>query len=750
MLRSKALVFAVFAAISGLVFVENVPAQGVIVPIICDIRPCRPRPIPRPIPLPNVLPVKSIKIDTKIEGQVATTYVEQVFRNDTPHTLEGTYFFPIPESASIVEFAIWENGKKLVGEVRTREEARRIYDEIVRRQKDPGLLEYAGKDLFQASIFPIPGNSDKKLELKYSQVLKAESGTVSYRYPLGTGRNLWRNSAGMETQRPSGPAQKFGQVSGRVEIVGRQALRNIYSPSHKIDVSNKGERTATVSFETADNDSDFQLFYGLSNDDFGMSLLTHREPGKDGYFLLMLSPRDDVSERELVNKDIVFVLDTSGSMADEGKMEKAKNALLFGVRTLRDGDRFNIINFAGQEHLMEKGLLSANAEGKRRGEEFVKKLSPTGGTNINDSLIASMKQFDKSDRPKMLVFMTDGNPTVGVTDAEKIIANLKTAKDKDIDIRMFPFGFGYDVNTALLDRIGTENFGISDYVQPKEDLEVKVSNFFARVSSPVLSDIEIDLGDVQTDFVYPRKVTDLFKGMQIAMIGRYKNSSDLKNIAILLRGKTGSEARSFNFTGLDFPERNDNNEFLPRLWASRRVGWLIEEIRRNGESKELRDEVAELGTRYGIVTPYTSYLATDGTLANAPRDSERQQSIERSARAKPAAISGADAVTMSVQQNAMKENMLLSEDKKKDRRERVLVDNSATNQFVGAKNFFNQANVWVDADFKIESRLPETNVRFGSEEYFALLNREKVLAQYFSLGEEVVVVHNNRVYRVTK
>ena len=750
MLRSKALVFAVFAAISGLVFVENVPAQGVIVPIICDIRPCRPRPIPRPIPLPNVLPVKSIKIDTKIEGQVATTYVEQVFRNDTPHTLEGTYFFPIPESASIVEFAIWENGKKLVGEVRTREEARRIYDEIVRRQKDPGLLEYAGKDLFQASIFPIPGNSDKKLELKYSQVLKAESGTVSYKYPLGTGRNLWRNSAGMETQRPSGPAQKFGQVSGRVEIVGRQALRNIYSPSHKIDVSNKGERTATVSFETADNDSDFQLFYGLSNDDFGMSLLTHREPGKDGYFLLMLSPRDDVSERELVNKDIVFVLDTSGSMADEGKMEKAKNALLFGVRTLRDGDRFNIINFAGQEHLMEKGLLSANAEGKRRGEEFVKKLSPTGGTNINDSLIASMKQFDKSDRPKMLVFMTDGNPTVGVTDAEKIVANLKTAKDKDIDIRMFPFGFGYDVNTALLDRIGTENFGISDYVQPKEDLEVKVSNFFARVSSPVLSDIEIDLGDVQTDFVYPRKVTDLFKGMQIAMIGRYKNSSDLKNIAILLRGKTGSEARSFNFTGLDFPERNDNNEFLPRLWASRRVGWLIEEIRRNGELKELRDEVAELGTRYGIVTPYTSYLATDGTLANAPRDSERQQSIERSARAKPAAISGADAVTMSVQQNAMKENMLLSEDKKKDRRERVLVDNSATNQFVGAKNFFNQANVWVDADFKIESRLPETNVRFGSEEYFALLNREKVLAQYFSLGEEVVVVHNNRVYRVTK
>jgi Ca-activated chloride channel family protein len=177
----------------GFLTVVSANAQGVIVPIICDIRPCRPIPRPRPIPIPNALPVKSIQLDTKINGQVATTHVEQVFRNDTPYTLEGTYFFPIPETASIVEFAIWENGRKLVGEVRSREEARRIYDEIVRRRRDPGLLEYAGKNLFQASIFPIPPNSDKKLEITYSQVLKAESGTVAYRYPLGTGRNLWAN-----------------------------------------------------------------------------------------------------------------------------------------------------------------------------------------------------------------------------------------------------------------------------------------------------------------------------------------------------------------------------------------------------------------------------------------------------------------------------------------------------------------------------------------------------------------------------
>ena len=741
-----------FALVLGVVlggFISAIPthAQGVIVPIICDIRPCRPRPLPRPMPLPNALPVKSIQLDTKINGQVATTHVEQVFRNDTPYTLEGTYFFPIPENASIVDFAIWENGKKLVGEVRSREEARRIYDEIVRRQRDPGLLEYAGKDLFQASIFPIPPNSDKKLELTYSQILKAESGTVGYRYPLGTGRNLWgRGPQNSEIIR-GGVPQKFGTVSGKIEIVGKQALRNVYSPSHSIDVKNSSERAASVSFETKDNDNDFQLFYGLSNEDFGMSLVTYREPGKDGYFMLMLSPKDDVSERELVNKDIVFVLDTSGSMADQGKMDKARAALLFGIRTLRDGDKFNVINFAGEEHLMERGLISADASGKKRAEEFVAKLRPTGGTNINDSLIASMKQFDKSDRPKMLVFMTDGLPTVGETNVDKIIANLKASKN--VDVRIFPFGFGYDVNTTLLDKLGSENSGISDYVQPKEDLEIKVSNFFARVSSPVLSDLELDMGPVETEFMYPRKPGDLFKGMQIAMIGRYKNASDIQNVSILLRGKTGKESRSFSYDNLDFPLRSEGNEFLPRLWASRRVGWLIEQIRLNGETKEIKDEIIDLGTRYGIVTPYTSYLATDGSV-NASVDVVQLQTLARAAPAKMAERSGAGAVQMSVQQNSMQMNTTIAKDRKKDARERVLVDDSQNNQFFANKNFFNQSNVWVDSEFSADAKLPEIKVKFASEEYFKLAASNPELARYFSLGEEVVVVWRNQVYRVSK
>lgn len=740
----------------------SVNAQGVVIPIICDVRPCQPIPRPRPIPVPNILPIKSINVEVKINGQVATTHVEQVFRNDSPYTLEGTYFFPIPETASIVEFAIWENGKKLVGEVRSREEARRIYDEIVRRQRDPGLLEYAGKDLFQASIFPIPPNSDKKLEITYSQVLKAESGTVAYRYPLGMGNRAWTNNQPMPMMRDVDYAgnkrpDKLGTVSGKIEIAAPQALRNIYSPSHNIDIKRTGETKAVMTFESSGKDQDFQLFYGLSNNDFGMSLVTYREAGKDGYFLLLLSPKDKVLDSEIASKDIVFVLDTSGSMADEGKMEKARSALLFGIKNLRDGDRFNVINFAGEEHLMESGLIKADSDGRKRGEEFVKKLTPTGGTNINDALKAALKQFDSSDRPKLLVFMTDGLPTVGETNVEKIIKNAQEVK---VDgLRLFTFGVGYDVNTKLLDKIAEENAGTADYIEPKEDLEVKVGSFFTKVNSPVLTGLDLNFGSVKTDLVYPRRTPDIFRGTQLTMIGRYKNDADLKNITLRLTGKNGKETRTFNYDNLAFPMRAEDNNFLPRLWATRRVGWLMEQIRTNGETKEVRDEIVDLGTRYGIVTPYTSYLATDGSEGQRAdgrdRDAPRPMTAQRQVMslpsenrasggyANPNATSGADAVKSSKDRKVKREaEKVTSEDD-----EILKVGNVRK---VGVKTFYEENGVWIDGEFKEEAKLTEVKLKFASDEFFDLIAKEKDLAQYFSLGEQVVVVWKGKVYRIAK
>jgi Ca-activated chloride channel homolog len=751
-MRNRRAVLAVMFVLFVFAFAASVRAQGVIVP-----RPCERCPERRPVPnLPRALPVRSIKIETRIVGQVATTHIEQVFRNDTDAVLEGTYFFPIPESASISEFAIWENGQRLVGEVRSREEARRIYDEIVRRQRDPGLLEYAGTNLFQASIFPIPARSDKKLELTYTQVLTAESGTVAYRYPLGVGRNL----------------TTVGSVTGRVEIENREPLRTIYSPSHNIATTrSNGDQRASVTFETGASSApqDFQLFYSLSREDFGVSLITHREPGRDGYFLMMISPRNDWAETELAAKDIVFVLDTSGSMAEEGKMEKARAALLFGIRNLRAGDRFNVVSFAGEERLMENGLIAADERGRARGEEFVRNLRPVGGTNINAAALAAIRQFStvnaERDRPRMLIFLTDGLPTVGETNVNTILENVRTARERSI--RLFTFGVGYDVNTTLLDRMASENNGVADYVEPREDIEVKVSNFFAKVNSPVLTDLSLDMGGVETDLIYPRQMPDLFRGTQIALIGRYRNPRDMERVRVRLTGQANRQTRTFTYESLRFPLVEDANDFLPRLWATRRVGWLMEQIRSNGEQRELRDEVVDLGTRYGIVTPYTSYLAIESreqvtvvgganvTSANsnmtAPTTGRQVQSLPRNGRGTvanrraipsappPTASTGPMAVQQSQQARAQQEAVRVESDARSD---------EAVVRRIGSKTFYLRDGVWTDAEFRAEARLPETTLSFGSDEYFALLRRERRLVEFFALGERVVVVFNSRVYRV--
>ena len=717
-------------------------AQGVIVPGPCERCP---RP-PRPFPLPRSLPIASIKIDTKIQLQVATTHVEQVFRNDTDAMMEGTYLFPIPEAASIAEFAIWDGNRRLVGEVRSREEARRIYDEIVRRQRDPGLLEYAGKDLFQASIFPILPHSDKKLEITYTQVVHAESGTVAYRYPLGTGRQI----------------TPIGSVAGRVEVESKDPLRNVYSPTHVIDVKRNNDRRSVVSFETEKGKElqDFQLFYTISKEDFGLTLLTHREAGRDGYFLMMISPKDDWSEQEYSAKDVVFVVDTSGSMAEEGKMEKARSALLYGIRILRPQDRFNVISFAGEEHLMEAGLVAADEQGRQRGEAFVKSLKPVGGTNINQSLLASLRQFKDGDRPKILVFMTDGLPTVDETNVSRIVDNVR--KSIKPGIRLFTFGVGYDVNTTLLDKIAAENGGMADYVEPKEDLEVKVSNFFTKVNYPVLTDLNLDFGGVKTDLIYPRGIPDVFRGSQVTLIGRYSNPAALEAIKLKLSGKANSALKSYTYDSLRFPLREDANDYLPRLWATRRVGWLMEQIRANGEQKELRDEVVDLGTRYGIVTPYTSYLALEGreTSLNsvAPRQSQvmdlpmnRRGVVSGGLSGAPkAAPPGVGQASETVTVTSGAEAVALSKATRDQIQEVRVKDDDAKSAMrrIGGKTFYLIDDVWTDSELKADDKLPETTLTFGSEAYFDLIKQKPKLADYFSLGERVVVVFEGRVYRV--
>ncbi len=749
--------------------------QGIILP-----RPCA-RPVPRCPPPPQVpqqpLKVKNIKISTRINDQVAVTHVEQVFENDTPFVLEGVYFFPLPENVSITEFAMWDGGKRLVGEVRSREEARRIYDEIVRTRRDPALLEYAGKNLFQASIFPIAPNSDKKIELTYSQVLTAENGTVAYRYPLGTG---WRANGFVAPPRPmplprprreSGrepdqsiqqtmPRSMLGSISAEVEILSRVPIKSIYSPSHEIEVKRDGERKARLTFESTGSAAqpDFQLFYNLSEQDFGVSLLTYREPGKDGYFLLLVSPKAQLDEREVVAKDVVFVLDTSGSMSEDNKMEKAKSALRHGVNSLSPRDRFNIISFAGEEHLMSERPIAGDEAGKKEARQFIDRMSATGGTNINDALIAALRQTghptgrqtgsqtESDGRPQMIVLITDGQPTVGETFPKRILENVKQANKAQV--RLFTFGVGYDVNTLLLDQLANENRGAVAYVEPREDLEIKVSNFFAKINHPVLSDVKIDWGGMTTDLVYPRTITDIFHGSQLALIGRYRPSTKeaREKLRLTLTGNVNGRERRFSYDNQSFPEKQMENGFLANLWAMRRVGYLLDQIHVNGESKELRDEIIQLGTRYGIVTPYTSYLVLEPGMRMVEVRGEKNETIRIDApqapsmRPIPKSAAGRGAVEFSKDKEALREADKLSS----------LGRNSAASQMrqAAGKTFYLRDGVWTDSEFKAEEKLPVITLKFASDEYFNTIGQEPKLAECFALDKRVVVVWKGKIYRV--
>ena len=264
------------------------------------------------------------------------------------------------------------DGKQVEAELLPAEKARRIYEDIVRKLKDPALLEYAGRDVFKVRIFPIEPNSKKRITLSYTELLKADDGLVSYVLPLNTEKFS---------------AKPIQNVSVKVDLESKRPLKSIYSPSHSVEVKRHGADRATAGYEATDvqPDTDFALYFAPEKDEIGVNLLTHRKSDEDGYFLLLASPGVDVKEKQVVMKDIAFVLDTSGSMAGK-KLEQAKKALQFCVENLNDGDRFEIIRFSTEVEPLFDKLVKATEQNRAKADDFIKDLKPIGGTAIDDAL----------------------------------------------------------------------------------------------------------------------------------------------------------------------------------------------------------------------------------------------------------------------------------------------------------------------------------------------------------------------------
>jgi Ca-activated chloride channel family protein len=689
-------------------------ADGIIIPEppVCLDGPC-----PSPLPIQQ-LAIRYHRVHVTIENQVATTHVDQVFRNDNDWTVEGTYVFPLPSDAAVTSFTLWIDGEPVQGKVLSREEARRQYEEIVRTLRDPALLEYVDRGAVQASIFPIAPGAERRIELEYTQVLQSDGGLIRYSYPLNTEKF---STAPLE------------DVSVSVDVSSPQPVAAIYSPSHPIAIDRQGTGRFSASYEDSNvtPDRDFELYYSVSQDDIGLSLLSYIDPESEdpgGYFVLLAAPGLENDRRQVIPKDVIFVLDQSGSMEGE-KFMQAQAALAYSLDHLNAGDRFNVIAFSSGTRAFASGLRPADEAPEA--VRWLEGLSARGATDIDRALLEAVDMMG-GERPQMIIFLTDGLPTEGVTDSEHILKDIERSAPEDL--RLFAFGVGYDVDTYLLDSLAQDHHGTTSYVTPGQSIDEIVSGFYDKVSQPVLVDIALDFGDIPTFDIFPDPLPDIFAGGQLVAVGRYRYGG---TETIELSGVVNGELKQFNYEDQRF-RRLGGSDFLPRLWATRKIGYLLNQIRLNGPEPEIVDQIVKLSIRYGIVTPYTSFLVTEPKMLGAGAQNDIAEKAYQQYAAMPTEVSGQSAVERAAAESAMGGADVP-----------LAPPSSAADvvQLAGPNTFRLVDEVWVDTRYDPETMKP-IRVPFLSADYFALADSLPEVGQALALGPRVIVIVGDTAYEI--
>ncbi len=668
----------------------------------------RPR-IPLPVN-PNVIRVGS-DVRTTIDGRVARVEVEERFRNTGGGIAEGSYLYPLPGEAVFQNFSLWMGEQELRGEMMNAEQARGVYEEIVRRQKDPALLTLAGHGLVRAQVFPIQPGETRKVVLRYTQLLDRAGDALRVRYALGV------------------RGEKTGTWRLTVPDEGDYGVP--YSPTHSLTTRRDGGRLE-VSVETRDG-GDIDLLLPLRRGLVGTTILTHAPGGEDGYAMLLVAPPAN-EEGPVVPRDLSFVVDVSGSMSGQ-KLDQAKGALRQALATLRPEDRFRLVAFSSGVRHFRDGWAPATADALREARAFVDNLQADGGTNISGALDAVLGTSVAESRLPIILFLTDGIPSVGEQQPDRIATQ---AAGRIGRARVFTVGVGHDVNTYLLDRLAREGRGAAEYVAPDGNVEVAVGNMLGKLRRPALVNLRIVESPVRFVDLSPAQLPDLFFGEELVVFGRYHGTG---RGTVVIEGERNGRRERFTAQA-DFPGTAGGNEYISRLWASRRIGDLTRQIRIEGASAALMREVRDLGLRHGILTEYTSYLVLEpGAVAardDRPDLRGRLNSMGVAAAAAPAAQTGEAAFRRAQESGQMSKAANLAEaDAAAEGKADALIGQSKDIRRVGGRMFTEIAGVWTDVNHGDSLRV--VTVAPFSKAYFAMARALPELKQSLTAGDALLV-----------
>jgi Ca-activated chloride channel family protein len=655
-----------------------------------------------------------------VDGRVARVEVEEQFRNTGGAIAEGSYLYPLPGEAVFQNYSLWMGEQEIRGETMNAEQARGIYEAIVRKLRDPALLTLAGHGLVRAQVFPIQPGETRKVVLRYTQLLDRAGEALRLRYTAG----------------PRDPASTF---SYRLTVARADDYGVPFSPTHHLN-TNRRDGALEITLDP-DASGDVELFLPLRQGLVGTTVVPHAPPGEDGYFMLLLSP-PQTDEGPVVPRDLSFVIDVSGSMSGE-KLDQAKAALLQALGTLRPEDRFRLIAFSSSVRPFRQGFTPASRENVLAARGFVDALVADGGTNIAGALDAVLGSTVAEDRLPIILFLTDGLPSVGEQAPDRIAAAAAARIGR---ARIFPVGLGHDVNTYLLDRLAREGRGTAEYVAPGANVEVALGTLVRKIRRPALVNLRIASAPVSVVDTYPVTLPDLFYGEELVVFGRYRGQGTGD---VVIEGERNGRRERFRAQAA-FPASESGNDFVPRLWASRRIGELTRQIRLEGASQNLIDQVRELGLRYGILTEYTSYLIQEPTLAARPE--LREDQLPSALRGGPPAApsqTGAGAFERAKASSALAQatNLAAADELAEKRMAEFESKDGPETRRVGGRLFTRRGSVWTDAAYR--DSLPVVEVAPFSDAYFALAHALPEVVPWLSAGEEVLIAGKGVSIKIT-